>query len=115
MLILNFALSAACFALLILSGNAALSLVLCFGTGFAYGPVWSTLVAEANARYPSHAGTASGLMSAGCGMGGILFPVLMGLVARGFSIVTAFGMLCGIALIGAALCALLPDDRQTTK
>lgn len=114
-LILNFGLSAVCFALLILSKNAVASLALCFGTGFAYGPVWSTLVAEANARYPSHAGTASGLMSAGCGMGGILFPVLMGLVARGFSIVTAFGMLSGIALIGVALCAMLPGDRQTTK
>ena len=92
----------------------ALSLVLCFATGFVYGPIWSTLVAEANARYPEHAGTASGLMSAGCGAGGILFPALIGLVARRFSLVSAFALLGGVALTGAALCAALPKRRKTT-
>ena len=114
-LIAGFVLSASCFLLLILSRNSVLSLALCFATGFAYGPIWSTLVAEANARYPSHAGTASGLMSAGCGMGGIMFPVLTGLAARQFSLSTAFGMLSGIALTGAVLCALLPDKNRTIK
>ena len=103
-LIACFALSGALFLLLIASQAAALSLALCFATGFAYGPIWSTLVAEANACHPNHAGAASGLMSAGCGMGGILFPVLTGLAARTFGLTTAFGLLSLVALVGAALC-----------
>ena len=114
-LVAGFGLSAACFVLLVLSRGRALALALCFATGFAYGPIWSTLVAEANARYPSHAGTASGLMSAGCGMGGILFPVLTGLAARWFSLATAFLMMSGIALTGAALCALIPSRGPTNE
>ena len=113
-LIAGFGLIAALFAALILPAPLALSLVLCFATGFVYGPIWSTLVAEANARYPEHAGTASGLMSAGCGAGGILFPALIGLVARRFSLVSAFALLGGVALTGAALCAALPKRRKTT-
>ena len=110
-LIAGFALSATLFIALIACGLAALSLALCFATGFAYGPIWSTLVAEANDRHPEHAGTASGLMSAGCGVGGILFPLLTGLSARSFSLETAFALLSGVALTGALLCALLPKRR----
>ena len=103
-----FALIAALFIAMILSMRPALTLAMCFATGFVYGPVWSTLVAEANARHPEHAGTVSGIMSAGCGVGGIAFPALTGLIARGFSLNAAFGLLGGVALLGAALCALLP-------
>ena len=110
-LIAAFVLSAALCVALTASGLAALSLALCFATGFAFGPIWSTLVAEANARHPEHAGTASGLMSAGCGIGGILFPLLTGLSARWFSLETAFALLSGVALAGALLCAILPEHR----
>lgn len=110
-LIGGFAMSAALFLALTLSSNAALSLALCFATGFAYGPIWSTQMTEANLRYPQHTGTASGLMSAGCGAGGILFPALTGLAARRFSLTTAFWMMGGIALAGVALSAILPGRR----
>ena len=111
----GFGLSALCYVLLVRSGSGVLALALCFATGFAYGPIWSTLVAEANRRYPSHAGTASGLMSAGCGLGGILFPALTGLAARQFSLATAFLMMSGIALAGVALCALIPSAAGQDK
>ena len=114
-LVAGYALIAALFAALIASTSAALSLALCFATGFAYGPIWSTLVAQANARYPEHAGVASGLMSAGCGAGGILFPALTGLVAGRFSLTAAFAMMGGVALTGAVLCALLPGVRQSSS
>ena len=113
-LIAGFALSAALFLALIACPLVLPALALCFATGFAYGPIWSTLVAEANARHPEHAGAASGLMSAGCGVGGILFPALTGLVARQFSLTTGFGMLCGVAVAGALLLALLPAHKETT-
>ena len=114
-LIGGFALSAALFVALSACRLAGLSLALCFATGFAYGPIWSTLVAEANACYPEHAGAASGLMSAGCGVGGILFPVLTGLAARSFSLSSAFSLLSVVALAGVVLCAVLPARAQTHK
>ena len=104
----GFVLSAALFIALTRSDVAWLSLALCFATGFAFGPIWSTLVAEATARHPEHAGTVSGLMSAGCGAGGILFPALTGLAAQHFSLTTAFGLMGIVALLGGATCALLP-------
>ena len=100
------------FPALALSRVQGLSLVLCFATGFVFGPIWSTLVAEATGRYPEHAGEASGLMSAGCGAGGILFPVLTGLAARNMSLTAAFALLGGMALLGGVACVLLPDRQK---
>ena len=111
LLIAGFTLSAALCVALTASHLTALSLTLCFATGFAFGPIWSTLVAEATARHPEHAGTASGLMSAGCGIGGIVFPLLTGLSARWFSLNTAFALLSGVALAGTLLCVILPEHR----
>ena len=111
-LLAGFWLSAALFTALTLSGSAAFSLALCFMTGFAYGPIWSTLVAEATARHPAHAGAASGLMSAGCGAGGILFPALTGLTARQLSLPSAFRLLALVALLGGGLCAILPPGKR---
>ena len=111
LLIAGFTLSAALCVALTASHLTALSLTLCFATGFVFGPIWSTLVAEATARHPEHAGTASGLMSAGCGIGGIVFPLLTGLSARWFSLNTAFALLSGVALAGTLLCVILPEHR----
>ena len=111
-LIGGFALSGALFIALSLSTLAGLSMALSFLNGFAFGPVWSTLVAEANARHPDRAGAVSGLMSAGCGAGGILFPALTGLAARSLSLTTAFALLSVLALIGATMCVLVPKKAE---
>ena len=111
-LIGGFALSGALFIALSLSTLAGLSMALSFLNGFAFGPVWSTLVAEANARHPERAGAVSGLMSAGCGAGGILFPALTGLAARSLSLTTAFALLSVLALIGATMCVLVPKKAE---
>lgn len=110
-LIVCFSLSAALFVLLTVSTAVYAALAVCFATGFAFGPVWATLVAEATARYPRYAGEASGLMSAGCGAGGILFPMLTGLAARHVSLPAAFWILGAVALLGAAVCSL-PVGRE---
>ena len=110
-MVAGFALSAALFAALALSAIPTLSLALCFAIGFSFGPVWSTLVAEATARHPQYAGEASGLMSAGCGAGGILFPALTGLAARHISLTAAFMLLSVVALLGAAMCLPNADGK----
>ena len=105
-LVVGFLLSAALFMALTTPAPAGVSLALCFAVGFTFGPIWSTLVAEATARHPRYAGEASGLMSTGCGAGGILFPMLTGLAARHVSLSASFCGLGVVALLRAAICAL---------
>lgn len=107
-LVIGFLLSAALFLALTVPAPAGVSLALCFAVGFTFGPIWSTTVAEATARHPEYAGEASGLMSAGCGAGGIAFPALTGFAARTLGLSTAFALLGGVALIGTVACAILP-------
>ena len=97
---------------IVVSSNQYLSLALCFLNGFAFGPIWSTLMAEATVRHPAHAGAVSGLMSTGCGAGGIVFPLLTGLAAQHFSLAASFMMLAVLAAAGGALCAILPERRE---
>ena len=46
-------------------------------------------------------------MSAGCGIGGMLAPVLMGAVCDAAGLSAAFGMLAAMAAAGMILCTQL--------
>ena len=102
-----FLASAAFLLMLAVSDNSTLSLVCCFGAGFSYGPIWSTLVAQATGLYPESGAGAAGVMSAGCGIGGMLAPVLMGAVCDAAGLSAAFGMLAAMAAAGMILCTQL--------
>ena len=102
-----FLASAAFLLMLAVSENSTLSLVCCFGAGFSYGPIWSTLVAQATGLYPESGAGAAGVMSAGCGIGGMLAPVLMGAVCDAAGLSAAFGMLAAMAAAGMILCTRL--------
>ncbi|MEN6339435.1 MAG: MFS transporter [Clostridiaceae bacterium] len=95
--------SSVLFLALALSGSAALSLAACALIGFAFGPVWPMLMNRAARAFPQSSGGAIGLMSAGCGIGGALFPFLMGLVSDTLSLPAAFGMLALFAFAAMLL------------
>ena len=99
-----FLASAAFLLALAVSKNPTVSLVCCFAAGFSYGPIWSTLVAQATGLFPEASAGAAGVMSAGCGIGGMIFPVLMGTVCDIFSISMSFFFLAFLALGGFFLC-----------
>lgn len=99
-----FLASAAFLLALAVSRNPTVSLVCCFAAGFSYGPIWSTLVAQATGLFPEASAGAAGVMSAGCGIGGMIFPVLMGTVCDIFSISMSFFFLAFLALGGFFLC-----------
>lgn len=101
---LSFLCAAAAFILLVLVPQKWLCVAICAAVGVAYAPIWCTVMACATEYFPERKASVAGLMSAGCGAGGIVFPMLTGAVAQSFSVVTAFIMLSGIALIGALLC-----------
>lgn len=99
-----FLASATFLLMLTVSKSPVLSLVCCFAAGFSYGPIWSTLVAQATGLFPEASAGAAGVMSAGCGIGGMVFPVLMGAVCDVSNISMAFFFLTFIALSGFFLC-----------
>ncbi|MEA4870949.1 MAG: MFS transporter [Christensenella sp.] len=86
------------------------ALVVCALIGFAFGPVWSSLMNLAAARCPGSSGGAMGLMSAGCGLGGAVFPALMGLISARLNLRAAF-LLLALAAAIAALLSLLAVQR----
>ena len=86
------------------------ALVVCALIGFAFGPAWSSLMNLAAARCPGSSGGAMGLMSAGCGLGGALFPALMGVISARLNLRAAF-LLLAVAAAIAALLSLLAARR----
>ena len=109
-----FLASAAFLLALAVSKHPTVSLVCCFAAGFSYGPIWSTLVAQATGLFPEAGAGAAGVMSAGCGIGGIVYPVLMGAACDGMGLGGAFGLLAATAVAGAVLCARLQTNKRKT-
>ena len=103
-LIAHYCAAALLFAGMSAARSQALMLVLSALIGAAYGPIWSTLVAEAAIRFPEHTSTAAGLMSTACGVGGIVYPLLMGAAVEKLSITAAMILLAVTAALGGALC-----------
>jgi len=106
-LLISFGASCVLFAALAASGLPYLSLILCGMIGFAFGPAWSLLVDLAAKQFPQHTGGAIGLMSAGCGLGGVVFPSLMGFLSGQLDLRIAFAMLSVTALAAGILVYLL--------
>ncbi|MCE5188067.1 MAG: MFS transporter [Eubacteriales bacterium] len=81
--------------------------------GFSFGPVWSCLMNLAAQRHPGNSGGAMGLMSAGCGLGGAVFPALMGLISDRLDLRAAFFLLALSALTGGALSFLAARKKSS--
>ncbi len=71
--------------------------------GFSFGPVWANLMSLAAQRHPGNSGGAMGLMSAGCGFGGAVFPALMGLLSDRVNLGAAFLLLAAAALAAGVI------------
>ncbi|MDD4312169.1 MAG: MFS transporter, partial [Eubacteriales bacterium] len=82
------------------------AVLVCALIGFSFGPVWSSLMNLAARQHPGSSGGAMGLMSAGCGLGGALFPALMGLLSDQVDLRAAFVLLALSALAAGALCRI---------
>lgn len=104
--------AAAAYLLLIACRSGYACICLCGLVGFAYGPIWSTLVAGAAAAFPRHKASATGVMSAGCGLGGIVYPTLMGVITDTRDLRFGFAALAVSACVGAGLAAVLKNQKQ---
>lgn len=113
MLCICFGTIAILFLLLPGINNAIAAILLCGLVGISYGPVWSTLVATAAARFPEQSAAAIGVMSTGCGLGGVIYPTVMGFMAEQITLRAAFGMLAATATLGALLCTGVSKDKKS--
>ena len=106
---LSFLGAAACFIALIAVGSGWICVGLCALVGFTYGPIWTTIVAGAAERFPQHKASATGLMSASCGLGGIIYPMFMGIIVDSLDIRIGFLILALSAVIGALMAFALKN------
>jgi fucose permease len=65
----------------VLSPSLEASIVLFALVGFAFGPVFSTIIAAAGALYPDRASAVSGFMLAASLVGSMAYPPAMGLIS----------------------------------
>ena len=114
-LVVTLAASAALFTALALLRAAIPALAVCALIGFAFGPIWSNLMSLSARRHPGYSGGAMGLMSAGCGLGGAVFPALMGLVSDSIDLRAAFLLLALAALLAAALSLLAARKSKSSS
>jgi len=105
--------AAAAFVALVIVKSGGLCVVLCALVGFTYGPVWTSIVAGAAQRFPQHKASATGLMSAACGLSGIIYPMFMGILVDSLDIRIGFFILAGTASIGAILAFSLHNDTKS--
>jgi len=92
------------YVVLVLSPSPVLSLILCALIGFSYGPIWSFIMALAIRNYPEKTARVTGLISSGCGLGGVLFPIFMQMapLGKGFVLLAAAALAAGVCIVFAA-------------
>lgn len=95
--------AAAAFIALVVFQSGWLCVALCALVGFTYGPVWTSIVAGAAERFPDHKASATGLMSAACGLSGIIYPMFMGILVDTLDVRIGFMILAATATLGAVL------------
>lgn len=91
------------------SGSACVAM--CALVGITHGPVWTTLVAGAAERFPQYRASATGLMSAGGGLAGITYPIIIGAIANGMGLQAGFLLLAATCVIGAVLAFALHNKK----
>jgi len=74
--------------------------IVLYGLGTA--PVFPLLMARGTALFPDQPGTVSGVLFGSVSLGGMVFPLLLGVVASSFSIRLAY-ILVGIIILGQLL------------
>ncbi|RHR27621.1 MFS transporter [Clostridium sp. AF19-22AC] len=72
--------------------------------GFLLGTLWPNLMGTATEDYKERAAMAAGIMSAGCGMGAVLSPLILGKLAGAGELRYGFILLAVCSLAGGILC-----------
>jgi nitrate/nitrite transporter NarK len=87
----------------VLLGSDALTLVVYIILGFCCGPVWAMILAEGSDSFRESSGTVTGFLVASGGLGGAVFPIIMGAIIEFWGWTPAFLMLILSSLLGFVL------------
>jgi fucose permease len=93
----------AAIAVAVFAGEVVVSIALFAVAGFAFGPIFPTIVIIGGRLYPGRAAAVSGALSAASDVGAIAYPPLMGLISVSAGLRPA---MLGTAFLAAA-CAVL--------
>lgn len=99
-LLYRFGIIALVFIALYFSKSPYLYLFLCAAVGFSYGPIWAYIMSLAANMYPDKTASVIGLISSGCGIGGAVFPILMGAIVKHTPLGSGFIFLSASSLLG---------------
>lgn len=104
---------AVCLALLF-AARSLPQLILVYGAmGFFFAPIWPLIMSEAGHLDQQNSGRISGIMVAGCGIGGAVAPTVFGLLADHVGLHASVGFVLAITVIGFVMA--LSYDRQQKK
>ncbi|MEI6100838.1 MAG: MFS transporter [Eubacteriales bacterium] len=83
----------------IVFSNETVRMICFFFLGFGLSSIWPAIVFETNNRFPQYSGTVSGIMLFVSGVGGMMVPLLMGVVGDSMNMQAAFILAPVIILI----------------
>lgn len=79
--------------------------------GFFFAPIWPLIMSEAGQLDQHNSGRISGIMVAGCGIGGAVSPTVFGFLADQVGLHASIGFVLGITVTGLFM-AVLYDRKQ---
>ena len=104
---------AVCLALLFAARSLPLLILVYGAMGFFFAPIWPLIMSEAGHLDQQNSGRISGIMVAGCGIGGAVAPTVFGLLADHVGLHASVGFVLAITVIGFVMA--LSYDRQQKK
>lgn len=81
-----------------------LIIVLIAVLGAGLGPIWSNLMSTAAQDYHEESGMATGVLSTGCGLGAVFFPIALGVLSDYGGLRVVFFLLAIAAMLGMVVC-----------
>lgn len=107
---LLFLLNGVLFTALAFSPGPWFALACCLMLGLTLGPIWPTLIGLGTEESPENSGAATGLLNVASGIGGAVFPLLMGVSAAWAGIRISYLLLAVFCIIGHLLLKSSPKQ-----
>jgi fucose permease len=83
--------------------NSHIFLAAFFLLGFAAGPVWPMIIGIGASLNQERSGTSTSILYSAGGLGGVLIPVPVGLIAQRFGFYNSFWLLAFLSALGFLL------------
>jgi FHS family glucose/mannose:H+ symporter-like MFS transporter len=101
-LVMGLGVSLACIIPFILVPSVPLKIALCAVYGFGIGPLFPLLVAQGTREFPTQSGAVTGILYASLSLGGMVFPLVVGMLAGKVGIASAY-LFCAAVVAGLLL------------